>query len=130
MQLRLNLVCTLTADSCGAEGDAYEFMTSAFTTYEEEISDSREQLAAVKLAATTLHHTKNFSVRWPSSCLAHDHDTDTPHQQQTGQILPAQLIRPAQPWSPPQRAQSPHLLMLLGPCCCPDPGGKLRYTGN
>lgn len=63
LQLRLHLVCALTADNCGSEGDAYEFMTGAFTTYEEEISDSREQLIAVKLAAATLHHTRHVAVR-------------------------------------------------------------------
>ena len=62
LSLRLHLLCAQTADSCGAESDAYEFMTGAFTTYEEDISDSRAQLAAVTLASATLHHTKAFSA--------------------------------------------------------------------
>ena len=62
LAMRLHLLCALTADSCDAEEDTYEFMTGAFTTYEEEISDSREQLAAVKLAVATLHHTRNVSA--------------------------------------------------------------------
>ena len=39
------------ADSVGEESDAYEFLTQTFTVYEEDISDSRSQLAAVTLAA-------------------------------------------------------------------------------
>jgi len=62
LALRLHLLCALTADSCAAEADAYEFMTGAFTTYEEEISDSRAQLAAVTLASATLHHSTAFSA--------------------------------------------------------------------
>ena len=46
LALRMHLLCALTADSCGepAAEDTYEFMTGAFTAYEEEISDSREQV--------------------------------------------------------------------------------------
>ena len=61
LTLRLHLLASSVADSVGEEGDAYEFMTQAFTTYEEDISDSRAQLAAVTLASATLHHTSVFS---------------------------------------------------------------------
>jgi len=62
LSLRLCLMCAHVADSVGEENDAYEFFTQAFTTYEEEVSDSRAQLAAVTLASATLHHTSNFDV--------------------------------------------------------------------
>jgi len=62
LALRLNLLAAQVADSCSEESDAYEFMTQAFTIYEEDISDSRAQLAAVTLASATLHHTRNFSA--------------------------------------------------------------------
>jgi vacuolar protein sorting-associated protein 35 len=61
LALRLNLLCAHVADSCGEEADAYEFMTGAMTTYEEDISDSKAQLQAVQLAAATLHHTRAFT---------------------------------------------------------------------
>jgi len=62
LAFRLNLICAQVADRCGEEADAYELMTGAFTTYEEDISDSREQLAAVTLASATLHHTTAFTA--------------------------------------------------------------------
>ncbi len=62
LALRLCLLCAHVADSVGEEADAYEFFTQAFTTYEEEVSDSRAQLAAVTLASATLHHTKRFDA--------------------------------------------------------------------
>ena len=62
LAMRLHLLCAQVADQCGEEGDAYEFMTGAMTTYEEDISDSKAQLLAVQLAAATLHHTKHFTT--------------------------------------------------------------------
>jgi len=61
LALRLSLLCAHVADSVGEDADAYEFFTQAFTTYEEEVSDSRAQLAAITLASATLHHTKCFN---------------------------------------------------------------------
>ena len=61
LAMRLYLQCALVADSCGEESDAYEFMTQGFVTYEEEISDSRAQFAALTCAQAALHHTANFT---------------------------------------------------------------------
>jgi len=60
LALRLYLQCAQTALSVGEEADAYEFMTQAFVCYEEEISDSRAQLAAVTIASSALHHMHGF----------------------------------------------------------------------
>jgi len=54
MALRLHLQCAMVADACHESSDAYEYLTQAFTVYEEDISDSRAQLAAVTLAAGSL----------------------------------------------------------------------------
>ena len=62
LALRLHLLAAQVADACGEESEAYDFMTGAFTCYEEDISDSRAQLAAVTLASATLHHTRDFSA--------------------------------------------------------------------
>ena len=40
---------------------AYEFMSQAFSLYEDEISDSRAQLAAISLMIGTLEQTTCFS---------------------------------------------------------------------
>ena len=40
---------------------AYEFMSQAFSLYEDEISDSRAQLAAMSLVIGTLEQTSCFS---------------------------------------------------------------------
>ena len=55
-------MCTHIRMCTGEPEDAYEAMTQAFTCYEEEISDSRAQLAAVTLASATLHHTTGFGA--------------------------------------------------------------------
>jgi len=57
---RLYLQCAQTALAVGESEDAYEFVTSAFVCFEEEISDSREQYAAVTLASSMLHHMSGF----------------------------------------------------------------------
>ena len=62
LALRLCLLSAHVADTVGEEGDAYEFFTQAFTTYEEAVSESRAQLAAVTHACATLHHTKRFDA--------------------------------------------------------------------
>eukprot|EP00326_Haptolina_ericina_P003151 CAMPEP_0181228236 /NCGR_PEP_ID=MMETSP1096-20121128/33242_1 /TAXON_ID=156174 ORGANISM="Chrysochromulina ericina, Strain CCMP281" /NCGR_SAMPLE_ID=MMETSP1096 /ASSEMBLY_ACC=CAM_ASM_000453 /LENGTH=775 /DNA_ID=CAMNT_0023321751 /DNA_START=31 /DNA_END=2359 /DNA_ORIENTATION=- len=60
LAFRLYLQCAQVALSVGEEIDAYEFITEAFVCYEEEISDSRDQLAAVTIAASSLHHMHGF----------------------------------------------------------------------
>ena len=40
---------------------AYEFMSQAFSLYEDEISDSRAQMAAISLMIGTLEQTTCFS---------------------------------------------------------------------
>jgi vacuolar protein sorting-associated protein 35 len=62
LAFRLSLLACSTADRVGEAEDAYEAMTQAFTCYEEEISDSKAQLAAVSLASATLHHTSSFGT--------------------------------------------------------------------
>uniref|UniRef100_A0A7S0JA92 Vacuolar protein sorting-associated protein 35 n=1 Tax=Calcidiscus leptoporus TaxID=127549 RepID=A0A7S0JA92_9EUKA len=61
LALRLFLQCAQTADACGEEADAYEFLTQAFVVYEEELPDSRAQSAAVTLIAATISSTSGFS---------------------------------------------------------------------
>ena len=56
LALRLYLQCALAADAAGEEGDAYEFVAQAFIVYEEEISDSRQQVAAIVSCIATLSH--------------------------------------------------------------------------
>jgi len=58
--LRLHLQCALVADSVGEAEAAYDLIAKNFEVYEEEISDSRAQLAAVTLAAATLQHMRGF----------------------------------------------------------------------
>jgi vacuolar protein sorting-associated protein 35 len=48
LTLRLFYQAAKTANDCGYEAIAYEFMTQCFITYETEISDSNEQVAAIK----------------------------------------------------------------------------------
>ena len=62
LAMRLHLLCAQVADQCGEEGDAYEFMTGAMTTYEEDISDSKARCSRCSFAAATLHHTKHFTT--------------------------------------------------------------------
>jgi vacuolar protein sorting-associated protein 35 len=56
LALRLYLQCALAADAAGEEGDAYEFVAQAFIVYEEEVSDSRQQVAAIVSCIATLSH--------------------------------------------------------------------------
>lgn len=58
--LRLHLQCAMVADSVGEAEAAYDLIAKTFEVYEEEISDSRAQLAAVTLAAGTLQHMSGF----------------------------------------------------------------------
>ena len=50
------------------------FSSQAFSLYEDEISDSKAQLAALTLIATTVQHTVNFTeenheVGWANYCV-------------------------------------------------------------
>ncbi|CAK4082250.1 unnamed protein product [Aphanomyces euteiches] len=49
LSVNLFLQCALTADSCQLEGIAYEFFTQAFVVYEDQLSHSAQQLAALEL---------------------------------------------------------------------------------
>jgi len=64
ISLRLFLQCAQAADVCNLETIAYEFVTQALLIYEENISDSKAQLAAISLIVSTLQ------VRVPSPSLA------------------------------------------------------------
>jgi vacuolar protein sorting-associated protein 35 len=64
LALRLFLQAALTADKTPfdkAESIAYEFMGQAFQLYEEDISDSKAQIAAVRLIVAALESTSCFT---------------------------------------------------------------------
>lgn len=60
--LRLFLQCALAADQCRFETIAYEFVTQAFVIYEENISDSKSQTAAISVIIGTLQNMRCFSA--------------------------------------------------------------------
>ncbi|PFX32322.1 vacuolar protein sorting-associated protein 35-like [Stylophora pistillata] len=63
LSLRLFLQGALAADQAGfsnAETVAYEFMSQAFALYEDEISDSKAQLAAITLLISTFEKMSCF----------------------------------------------------------------------
>ncbi|KAJ3158528.1 Vacuolar protein sorting-associated protein 35 [Geranomyces michiganensis] len=60
MSLRLFLMAAAAADESGFEELSYEFFVQAFTIYEESISESKSQLAAITLIIGTLHSTVVF----------------------------------------------------------------------
>ncbi|KAJ3044842.1 Vacuolar protein sorting-associated protein 35 [Rhizophlyctis rosea] len=60
MALRLFLVAAQAADEAGFEEVAYEFFVQAFTIYEDSISESKAQLAAITLIIGTLLTTSVF----------------------------------------------------------------------
>jgi len=60
LALRLFLQAAQTADSCNYEAIAYEFVAQAFICYEDEISDSNAQYAAITLIIASLQHFLNF----------------------------------------------------------------------
>ncbi|KAI8590783.1 vacuolar protein sorting-associated protein 35 [Geranomyces variabilis] len=60
MSLRLFLMAASAADESGFEELSYEFFVQAFTIYEESISESKSQLAAITLIIGTLHSTVVF----------------------------------------------------------------------
>ncbi|KAG7267128.1 hypothetical protein CRUP_021778 [Coryphaenoides rupestris] len=64
LPLRLFLQGALAAGEIAFENHetvAYEFMSQAFSLYEDEISDSKAQLAAIMLIIGTFEHTRCFS---------------------------------------------------------------------
>ncbi|KAK3509798.1 hypothetical protein QTP70_011167 [Hemibagrus guttatus] len=64
LPLRLFLQGALAAGEIGFENHetvAYEFMSQAFSLYEDEISDSKAQLAAITLIIGTFERTRCFS---------------------------------------------------------------------
>ena len=60
--LRLYLLALQAADDAGLEDFAYEYASSAFSIYEESISESRAQLQAIVLVIGTLQQTRVFSA--------------------------------------------------------------------
>ena len=60
LSLRLYLQGALTADQIASETKAYEFLTQAFTLYEEDISDSREQVNCITLIMGTFERMKSL----------------------------------------------------------------------
>jgi len=62
VSLRLFLQCAQAADVCQFETIAYEFMTQSFLIYEENIADSRAQLAAITLIIGTLQTMRVFGA--------------------------------------------------------------------
>ncbi|VFQ82213.1 unnamed protein product [Cuscuta campestris] len=62
LALRLYLQCAEAADDCDLEPVAYEFFTQAYILYEEEISDSREQVTAIHLMIGTLQRMHVFGI--------------------------------------------------------------------
>ncbi|KAF0696272.1 Aste57867_12970 [Aphanomyces stellatus] len=55
------LQCALTADRCQLEGIAYEFFTQAFVVYEDQLSQSVQQAAALELMLGALCHMRHMS---------------------------------------------------------------------
>ncbi len=54
LALRMHLMCALTADKCGKDDIAYDMVEHAFTLYEDEISDSKQQAELVTVFTGTL----------------------------------------------------------------------------
>jgi len=61
ISLRLYLQAALVADGAGLEQLAYDSVTQAFILFEDELSDSKAQTAAIAIAVGTLHATSGFS---------------------------------------------------------------------
>lgn len=62
LSLRLFLQCALAADACGIETIAYEFLTQSFVIYEENVADSKSQVAAITLIIGTLQSMRAFGA--------------------------------------------------------------------
>lgn len=54
LALRMHLMCALTADKCGKDDVAYDMVSQAFVLYEDEISDSKQQVELVAVFTGTL----------------------------------------------------------------------------
>jgi vacuolar protein sorting-associated protein 35 len=54
LALRMHLMCALTADKCGKDDVAYDMVSQAFVLYEDEISDSKQQVELVMVFTGTL----------------------------------------------------------------------------
>lgn len=61
LALRLFIQAAQTADRLDFEAIAYEFVAQAFIAYEDEISDSKAQYAAINLLVASLQTCVNFS---------------------------------------------------------------------
>jgi vacuolar protein sorting-associated protein 35 len=59
--VNLFLQCALVADRCQFEAIAYEFITQAFIVYEDQITNSREQVKALELMVSSLHATAQLT---------------------------------------------------------------------
>ncbi|XP_010426686.1 PREDICTED: vacuolar protein sorting-associated protein 35C [Camelina sativa] len=62
LALRLYLQCAQAANDCELETVTYEFFTKAYLLYEEEISDSKAQITALRLIIGTLQRMRVFNV--------------------------------------------------------------------
>ncbi|ESQ45384.1 hypothetical protein EUTSA_v10010136mg [Eutrema salsugineum] len=62
LAFRLYLQCAQAANDCELEAVAYEFFTKAYLIYEEEISDSKAQVTALRLIIGTLQRMRVFNV--------------------------------------------------------------------
>ncbi|XP_010503826.1 PREDICTED: vacuolar protein sorting-associated protein 35C [Camelina sativa] len=62
LALRLYLQCAQAANDCELETVTYEFFTKAYLLYEEEISDSKAQVTALRLIIGTLQRMRVLSV--------------------------------------------------------------------
>jgi vacuolar protein sorting-associated protein 35 len=60
LALRLFLQGALAADRIGLEKEAYEFVIQAFTVFEEDISDSKAQVASLVLIIATFEQMHNL----------------------------------------------------------------------
>lgn len=61
LALRLYVQCAQVADSCGDDDGAYEYLTQAFTLFEEEVAEQSAKLAALSLLSAALPHMTSFS---------------------------------------------------------------------
>ncbi|VVB05331.1 unnamed protein product [Arabis nemorensis] len=62
LALRLYLQCAQAANDCELEAVASEFFTKSYLLYEEEISDSKAQVTALRLIIGTLQRMRVFNV--------------------------------------------------------------------
>ncbi len=58
--LNLYVQAAIEADQCKLSEFAYDFMTQAYTVYEDDIAESREQFDSIRLIIGALQAMKNF----------------------------------------------------------------------